>query len=30
MRTNRHYAYNVNESGGGLQVIDLANIDPPT
>lgn len=30
MRTYGHYAYNVNESGGGLQVIELANIDPPT
>jgi choice-of-anchor B domain-containing protein len=30
MRTYSHYAYNVNESDGGLQVIELANIDPPT
>jgi choice-of-anchor B domain-containing protein len=30
MRTYSHYAYNVNQSGGGLQVIELANIDPPT
>lgn len=30
MKTYRHYAYNVNESGGGMQIIDLSQIDPPT
>lgn len=30
MKTYGHYAYNVNESGGGMQIIDLSNIDPPT
>lgn len=29
IRTFGHYAYNVNESGGGVQVFDLSNIDPP-
>ncbi len=29
MRTYSEYAYNVNESGGGLQVFDLSLIDPP-
>ncbi len=24
------YAYNVNESGGGMQIINLSEIDPPT
>ncbi len=27
MKTKGTYCYNVNESGGGMQVIDLANID---
>lgn len=30
MRTYGTYAYNVNESGGGMQIIDLSQIDPPT
>src|SRR3989304_1686625 len=30
MKTYGHYAYNVNESGGGMQIIDLSQIDPPT
>ena len=30
MRTLDTYAYNVNESGGGMQVIDLSLIDPPS
>src|SRR3972149_2240558 len=30
MKTYGHYAYNVNESGGGMQIIDLSKIDPPT
>lgn len=30
MRTYQQYGYNVNESGGGLQVFDLSQIDPPT
>lgn len=30
MKTYGHYAYNVNESGGGMQIFDLSNIDPPT
>jgi len=29
MKTYGHYAYNVNESGGGMQIIDLSQIDPP-
>ena len=29
MKTYGHYAYNVNESGGGMQIFDLSNIDPP-
>lgn len=30
MKTYGHYAYNVNETGGGMQIIDLSQIDPPT
>ncbi len=30
IRTYNNFAYNVNESGGGLQVIDLKRLDPPT
>jgi choice-of-anchor B domain-containing protein len=30
MKTYGAYAYNVNEAGGGMQVISLAQIDPPT
>ncbi len=30
MKTYQHYAYNVNETSGGLQIIDLSQIDPPT
>lgn len=30
MRTLDTYAYSVNESGGGVQIIDLSQIDPPT
>ena len=29
IRTYRHYAYVVNEGGGGLQIIDLQNPDQP-
>lgn len=29
MKTYQNYAYNCNESGGGIQVINLANMDPP-
>lgn len=29
MKTYGHYAYNMNESGGGMQIIDLSQIDPP-
>lgn len=30
MRTYGTYAYNVNESGGGMQIFNLSQIDPPT
>ena len=30
MKTYQQYMYNSNESGGGIQVISLANVDPPT
>lgn len=30
VRTYGHYLYNCNESGGGLQVISLEHVDPPT
>ncbi|MBK7875617.1 MAG: choice-of-anchor B family protein [Planctomycetes bacterium] len=30
MRTYSHYAYAVSEGGGGIQVIDLANVDAGT
>ncbi len=30
MKTYGTYAYNVNESGGGMQIINLGQIDPPT
>jgi len=29
VRTYQSYAYNCNENGGGIQVIDLSQIDPP-
>ncbi len=29
MKSYQQYVYNANESGGGLQVISVANIDPP-
>jgi len=29
MKTYGHYAYNMNETGGGMQIIDLSQIDPP-
>jgi choice-of-anchor B domain-containing protein len=30
MKTYQQYMYNSNESGGGIQVISMANVDPPT
>lgn len=30
MKTYQQYMYNANESGGGLQVISMADVDPPT
>jgi choice-of-anchor B domain-containing protein len=30
MKTYSTYAYNVNEAGGGMQIINLSQIDPPT
>ena len=30
MKTYQQYMYNSNESGGGIQVINMANVDPPT
>lgn len=29
MKTYLHYCYNCNESGGGIQIMDMSNIDPP-